>query len=169
MAKLDVDKTMKWKNILVTGGNGLLGTELQKHLKARYLTRCQLDITDIKFRYDGDLIVHLACYTNVDRAEVEKEECFDVNVVGTYNVLRHYRRPIVYLSTEHVYAEGVHYKSKLIGELLVKTLSNNYLIVRTLFKSNPYPWDYAFKDQMTRGDYVDVIAPMIADEIRNWK
>ena len=48
------------------------------------------------------------------------------------------------------------------------TYKRNYLIIRTLFKPNPWPWEYAFTDQMTQGDYVDVIAPLIAKEILQW-
>lgn len=47
-------------------------------------------------------------------------------------------------------------------------MAKNYLIIRTLFKPNPWPFKYAFADQMTQGDYVDVIAPLIAKEIKKW-
>jgi len=52
--------------------------------------------------------------------------------------------------------------------LLVKNLAKNYLIIRTLFKPNPWPFEYAFTDQMTQGDYIDVITPLIAKAIKDW-
>lgn len=158
-----------WNNILITGGSGRLGTELKKYLKGRYPTKKQFDITRIKKAPRCDLVVHLAAYTNVDRAEIESFECFNINVKGTHQLLNHYSdKPFVFISTEHVNAEGVYFQSKLINELQVKNLAKNYLIIRTLFKPNPWPWEYAFTDQMTQGDYVDVIAPLIAKAIKNW-
>ncbi|MDO8639217.1 MAG: sugar nucleotide-binding protein [Candidatus Daviesbacteria bacterium] len=158
-----------WNSILVTGGSGRLGTELKKHLKAHYPTKKELNITKINKTLLCDLIVHMAAYTNVDKAETEKAECFNINVFGTYQLIRHFPdKPIVFLSTEHVNAEGIYFQSKLIGELLVKNLAKNYLIIRTLFKPNPWPFEYAFIDQMTQGDYLDVIAPLIAKAIKGW-
>jgi len=153
---------------LITGGSSRLGTELKKYLKGKYPTHKKFDIT--KFTaIDCDCIVHLAGYTNVEKAESEKFQCFKTNVMGTYNLLsRLPDKPFVFISSEHVNAEGVYFQSKLIGELLVKSLAKNYLIIRTLFKPNPWPFKYAFTDQMTQGDYVDVIAPLIAEEIKKW-
>ncbi len=146
-----------------------MGTKLKKYLKGQYPTKKQFDITKISKAPLCDLVVHMAAYTNVDKAEVEKLECFNINIFGTYQLLTHCpNEPFVFISTEHVSAEGVYFQSKLIGELLVKNLAKNYLIIRTLFKPNPWPWEYAFTDQMTQGDYIDVIAPLIVGAIKNW-
>ena len=96
-------------------------------------------------------------------------KCFKINVFGTYNLLTHFKdKPFVFISSEHINSKGIYFQSKLIGELLVKNLARSYLIIRTLFKPNPWPFEYAFTDQMTQGDYVDVIAPLIAKTIRHW-
>lgn len=158
-----------WNNILFTGGSGRLGTELKKYLKGQYPTKNEFDITKIKKTPICDLVVHMAAYTNVDKAETERFECFNINVNGTYQLLKHFPdKPIVFLSTEHVNAEGVYFQSKLIGELLIRNLAKKYLIIRTLFKPNPWPWEYAFTDQMTQGDYIDVITPLITKAIEDW-
>jgi dTDP-4-dehydrorhamnose reductase len=154
---------------LITGGSGKLGTELKKHLKGHYPPHKEFDVTKFAAAVDFDFIIHMASYTNVDKAEVERFKCIRINVEGTYNLLRHFsHKPFVFISTEHVNAEGVYWQSKLIGELLVKNLAKNYLIIRTLFKPNPWPFEYAFSDQFTQGDYVDVIAPLIAEKIKKW-
>lgn len=159
-----------WKNILITGGSGRLGTELKKYLKGQYPTKSEFDITKIKKTPLCDLVVHLAAYTNVDKAEIERFKCFNINVIGTYQLLSHLPdKPFVFISTEHVNAKGVYFQSKLIGELLVKNLAKKYLIIRTLFKPNPWPFEYAFVDQMTQGDYIDVITPLIAKAIKKWR
>lgn len=155
-----------------------MGTELKKHFKGHYPTRKEFDITnpDIAssdwdiIRRKTKFIIHMAGYTDVSGAENEKLLCFKTNVFGTYNLLSRFPdKPFVFISSEHVNAEGVYFQSKLMGELLVKNLAKNYLIIRTLFKPNPWPFEYAFSDQMTQGDYVDVIAPLIAKEIKQWK
>lgn len=158
-----------WNNILVTGGSGRLGTELKKYLKGQYPSKKQFDITKISNPPLCDLVVHMAAYTNVDRAEIERLECFNINILGTYQLLRRFAgKPFVFISTEHVNAPGIYFQSKLIGELLIKNLAKNYLIIRTLFKPNPWPFEYAFTDQMTQGDYIDVIAPKVAKAIKGW-
>ena len=41
----------------------------------------------------------------------------------------------------------------------------NHLIIRTSFNVSPFPHEYAFVDQYTQGDYLDIIAPMILKEV----
>ena len=57
--------------------------------------------------------------------------------------------------------------SKKLGEEIVKT-HPNHLILRTLFKPKPFPFDKAYIDQYTQGDYVDVIAKLLADRVKSW-
>ena len=52
--------------------------------------------------------------------------------------------------------------------MLTMVWGRPYLIIRTLFKPRPYPFNVAFGDQYTRGDYVDVIAKLIAKAIKKW-
>jgi dTDP-4-dehydrorhamnose reductase len=157
----------------LTGGSGTLGTELQKYLKCEAPTREQFDITDSSIIISEghfDLVIHCAAYIDVARAEVEKEKCFKTNVLGTINLLRIFHDiPFVYISTEHAHNPVNYYSdTKLAGEIAVKALSKNYLIIRTLFKAVPYPYDQAFIDRYTCGDEVTVIAPLIVKEIRKW-
>jgi len=158
-----------WISPLITGGSGKLGTELKKHLTGFYPTKDELNVTRFFNAPPCDLVVHMASYTNVDKAELDKKLCFRTNVLGTYRMLEHFwDKPFVFISSEHAPFEGTYFESKLIGEMLVKRLAYRYLIIRTLFKPSPWPWEYAFTDQMTQGDYVDVIAPLIAKEINSW-
>lgn len=155
--------------ILVTGGKGKLATAIKPYLDANYLDKDDFDITHICGRTDYDLVVHMAAYTQVDKAEEERFECFKTNVYGTYNLIdRIPNTPFVFISTEHVNAPGVYFESKLAGEIIVRNMVEKHLIIRTLFKPRPWPWEYAFADQMTQGDYIDVIAPLIAKEILEW-
>ena len=156
--------------ILVTGGSGRLGTELKKlYPKAFFPTRQELNITNPKKRYPASLIIHCAGYTNVAKAEKEKDLCYNVNVRGTENMLKMYKRtPFVFISTEYA-GNPINYYSltKRVAERYV-IQHPHHLIIRTLFKPRPYPFDRAWIDQFTMGDYVDVIAELIRSEINNW-
>jgi len=157
--------------ILITGGNGKLATELKKHLPGDYFGREELDFTKpITFDTKYDLIVHAGAYTNVKQAEFEKQEtCFMTNVYGTFNLVEHYKdTPFIYISTEYAKNPlGVYALTKKLGEEIVKTHSKHF-IIRTLFKPNPFPFEKAYTDQYTQGDYVDVIAELLAKRIKEW-
>lgn len=166
--------------ILLTGGSGLLGQELQKYLDCDAPTHKELDITNLdsvkKFFKDKhyDLIIHCAAYTDVIGAEKNPIECADVNINGTFNLLLHTESPFVYISSEYAKNPVNFYaKTKEIAEYFVDCFSMGYegvpsLIIRTSFCKNPWPYDNAFIDSWTKGDYIDIIAPMIAKAIKSW-
>ena len=169
--------------ILITGGSGLLGKYLVPLLKAQdgdgnlfervfveSPTHKELDITKEIKKKDYDLIIHAAAYTDVLGAEKYKEDCSKVNIHGTENLLKTYFNvPFVFISSEYAKNPTNFYAStKAIGELFTHLWAENYLVIRTLFKPTPFPWDKAFVDQYTQGDYVDVIAKLIIKEIFKW-
>ena len=157
--------------ILLTGGSGKLGMEIQKHLKCHAPSHGELDIMAPKFKEDKyDVVIHCAAFTDVDEADKKSEEVFNINVGGTLNLLFEYGlTPFVYISSE--YAKNpcnMYSASKYAGELAVKCLAERYLIIRTLFKPTPWTYEFAWEDQWTEGDYVNVIAPLIVSEIKKW-
>ena len=59
--------------------------------------------------------------------------------------------------------------SKLVGDALVQIRSKNYLICRLSHKPNPFPYEKAWFDIKTNGDFVDIIASKVVDLINgNW-
>lgn len=161
---------------LLTGGSGLLGTEIQKHVRVYAPSHRELDFVKCRTpKGEFDLIVHSGAYTDVVKAEVERIQCLEANVNGTFNLLRTYPGvPFVYISSEYAKKPVNHYSwTKKIAEDIVKTLGEGktgspYLIIRTLFKPVPFPFKKAFVDQWTRGDEVTIIAPLIIRAIRRW-
>ena len=103
--------------VLVTGGSGRLGRELHSELprlgvEAFFPSRDELDVTlpgTIRAaldRYEPDVVVHAAAYTDVKRAETQKELCWRVNVGGTRNMVRALAgcaAKLVYISTDYVF------------------------------------------------------------------
>ena len=152
---------------LYIGASGLLGSYMK--IEADRPSHLELDITKPIKTGEYDLIVHAAAYTDVQGAETDKRECFNVNVAGTLNLLLAYpNTPVVYISTEYAHKPVNFYSwTKKAAEELIQQ-QRNYLIIRTLFKATPWPFDKAFTDQFTGGDYVDVIAPMIDEAIMKW-
>jgi dTDP-4-dehydrorhamnose reductase len=76
------------------------------------LSRAKLDVTDrdrvaaTLSEVRPDVIVHLAAYTAVDRAEGESEQCFNVNEQGTLNMSRGARdvgAHLITISTDYVF------------------------------------------------------------------
>jgi dTDP-4-dehydrorhamnose reductase len=105
--------------ILVTGANGMLGGDLVEAFSAKWGSKSvvatdylELDITQLsqvenflqkkQFSY----IVNAAAYTEVDRAEKERDKAYLINVVGPENlsaVANNLGIPVVHFSTDYVF------------------------------------------------------------------
>ncbi|MBL1230760.1 dTDP-4-dehydrorhamnose reductase [Enterococcus sp. BWB1-3] len=104
--------------ILITGGNGQLGTELRHLLDEQGLEYIstdagEMDITNLEetkafiSEVKPELIYHCAAYTAVDKAEDEGKELDEkINVDGTKNVAEAAEAVgavLVYISTDYVF------------------------------------------------------------------
>ena len=104
--------------ILLTGGNGQLGTELrhlldEKGVKYVSTDAKEMDITDAQATMDyitnlkPTVIYHCAAYTAVDKAEDEGKALDEkINVDGTRNVAlaaKEVGATLVYISTDYVF------------------------------------------------------------------
>ena len=104
--------------ILLTGGNGQLGTELRHLLDEKGIEYVstdakEMDITDAQATMDyitnlkPTVIYHCAAYTAVDKAEDEGKELDEkINVDGTRNVALAAKKvgaTLVYISTDYVF------------------------------------------------------------------
>jgi len=139
------------KTILITGSNGLIGSEMVKHFhglgwgvhgidnnmrgdffgpqgdtrwnQQRLLTECggfthheqdvrdRLGIMELVGQLEPDAVLHAAAQPSHDLAATRPFDDFDVNAVGTLNLLEAVRRvcphsPFVYLSTNKVYGDA---------------------------------------------------------------
>jgi len=171
---------------LLTGGSGLLGSELKRHFNDFYAPpHATLDIRrPLNLTREYKLIVHCAAYTDVAGAEEDMAVCEDTNVVGTMNVCMaaaKEKAKVVYISTDYVYPGTTgNYKetddtkpinfyaySKWMGEKVISTYRYDWLIIRTSFKPSKWPYANVFDDIYTSADYVDVIAEKIAFLIKS--
>src|SRR5690606_21441026 len=105
-------------NIVVTGANGQVGSELKMLAEQDrgncffFLDRNQLPldktsvIQDILGMYQPDLIIHCAAYTAVDRAESEPDLVNAINHLATEEIAQYCRihqTKLIFISTDYVF------------------------------------------------------------------
>ena len=141
--------------ILVTGANGMLGSDIRKTFKndsAIYTDKFELDVADndnvIEYltKLDGipDYILHLAAETDLEYCEKSPAYAYYNNTIGTINMVHLaeiLKIPIVYISTAGVFlGEKKYYieddepnpinhygRSKYYGELAVRQYLKHYI------------------------------------------
>ena len=143
--------------ILITGANGQLGYDLQRALAFHELilmdvptfdltkSSCEEQIASAR----PDFVIHAAAYTDVDRAEHQRDLAMAVNAQGTEWVAKgtaKVKARLIYISTDYVF-DGLkvtpylesdltnplnqYGKSKLEGERRAMAHCPNALVVRT--------------------------------------
>jgi dTDP-4-dehydrorhamnose reductase len=155
-------------NILVTGSNGQLGSEI-KDIVTNYKDFCfffrdlpALDICNSKqlalfFTENSiDTVINCAAYTNVDKAEEDIEIAEKVNATGVLNLvnaLEKVQGKLIHISTDYVfdgsnflpYQEsdevnpiGVYGNTKRRGELAVINSGIDGIVIRTSWLYSAY-------------------------------
>ncbi len=149
-------------NILVTGSNGQLGNELRLVVEEKdkvnnyfFTDVAELDITNkndvsnFLVANNIDIVVNCAAYTNVDKAEDDKEKANLINHIGPKNIAEVCRDKngfLIHISTDYVfdgtkntpYTEtdetkplGVYGETKLRGENAIINSGCEFVIIRT--------------------------------------
>lgn len=203
-------KDIVYKRILVTGANGLLGQALVRILSANQnydvlatgrdsvsrspdvsggyisldITRHE-DVKQIFTDFTPDVVVNCAAMTHVDQCELNKKECWDVNVNAVENLVRicrlHSTR-LIHVSTDFIFdgssgpyretdrPNPVNYygKSKIASENAVRALPDGlWTIVRTvlvyghaynLSRSNIALW---VMDSLAAGQDINVVTDQV--------
>ena len=190
--------------VLVTGANGLLGQELitllmsmQFKVIATSKGPSRLKITGANFSYrelditDGmacnniltenrpDVVIHAAAMTQVDQCELNKIDCYNINVTATRFLIeasKEIQARFVYISTDFIFdglsgpyrendeAKPLNYygSTKLSAETEVIESGLRWCIVRTVLvignadstRSNIISW---VKDKLTKGEKIKVV------------
>ncbi|MFK8268156.1 dTDP-4-dehydrorhamnose reductase [Capnocytophaga cynodegmi] len=147
------------KNILVTGANGQLGSEIQniqgKTKNYFFTDASDLDITnrqaisDFVKKNNIQIVVNCAAYTNVDKAEDDIQTANLINNIAVgylAEVCKENSASLIHISTDYVfggtkntpYSEtdpteplGIYGRTKLEGEKAIQNADIDYLIIRT--------------------------------------
>ena len=147
--------------ILVLGADGQLGREIQrlytiKNFEFIFVNRQSLDITNysgLLASVDGlkpDWIINCAAFTNVDRAEIEKDACWAANAQGPRNIAMicsSKKIRLIHISTDSVFASenylfnkisdvtnpiNEYSRAKVAGErAIIENSNSDYWIIRT--------------------------------------
>lgn len=150
--------------ILITGGAGQLGQAFAAYahsqaerqgIELAVLTHSLLDITSAASirkalsHYQPDLVINAAAYTDVERAETEREKAYAVNAEGAALLAKQcaaYGADLIQISTDYVFdgTKGAAYEvgdkvnplntygqSKLAGEVAVLQVYPRAIIIRT--------------------------------------
>ncbi|SFM85461.1 dTDP-4-dehydrorhamnose reductase [Methylobacterium pseudosasicola] len=155
-------------DILVLGGAGQVGTELQAvawpaGVSVHAPSRAELDITDAGAvartldARDYRAVINTAAYTAVDKAESDVVEAWRLNalapaILAAATAAKNI--PLVHVSTDYVFAgtkpegayapdepidpQSVYGASKAAGELAVRTANPRHAIVRTAWVVSPH-------------------------------
>lgn len=191
--------------VLVTGSNGLLGQELiglllQKNYEVIATSKGpnrlqpsstnnfkyqELDITDglaslkVLTEYRPDIIIHAAAMTQVDQCELNKIDCYNINVTATRFLIEAAKEigaKFVYVSTDFIFdgltgpykeddePKPLNYygSTKLSAETEVIESGLNWSIVRTVLvignasgtRSNIISW---VKEKLSKGEKIKVV------------
>lgn len=154
-------------NILITGADGQLGSELRSLTEGRSDIQClytdcqELDITDAdaveKFVTGHSItkIINCAAYNNVDGAETDSDAAIRINVTGPMNLAAAAARHgiyLVHLSSDFVFdgTKSTPYhesdkpaplseygRTKLAGEIAIKRSGCLSIIIRTSWLYSP--------------------------------
>lgn len=154
-------------NLLVTGSNGQLGTEMRRllasnHQNCTFTDVQELDITNLDdirqclLENMTDVIINCAAYTNVDKAEDDYATADLLNHKAVENLAvacKERSATLIHISTDYVFQGdgnlpcredhptnplGVYGKTKLAGELSIQNSGCNFLIFRTAWLYSPF-------------------------------
>ncbi|CEQ10459.1 dtdp-4-dehydrorhamnose reductase [[Clostridium] sordellii] len=147
--------------VLITGGNGQLGLEIEKQLT--YIGDYKIIKTDRNdlniFNFDEvnntildlkpDVIINCAAHTAVDLCETDIDNAYRINAIGPRNLAIASEKvgaKFVQVSTDYVFdgtatkaykedcltsPNSIYGTSKLMGEEFTKSFSSKYFIIRT--------------------------------------
>ena len=155
-------------NILVTGSNGQLGSEIKdlvtnyKDFNFFFRDLPELNICDAEalntfiFNQNINAVINCAAYTAVDQAEEDVEIAEQVNSIGVLNLVNALKKvngKLIHISTDYVfdgnsflpYQEldelnpiGIYGETKRAGELVILNSSIDALVIRTSWLYSAY-------------------------------
>ena len=158
---------LRGKSVIITGASGFIGLNLVRALtgmgaEVLVIDRMQpadhfpgmefewADLRHLNKTYECDYLIHLAAITNAGYAEKYPLDTYEVNVLGTVNLLNHVQvsERILFPSTALIYGASqtplnenseietasTYAQSKFLGEQILKFHSDRYGVPHTVVR-----------------------------------
>ena len=176
------------KNIIL--GYGLLGKEIINQTKWDYICRSKnasFDFNNIdsykKYILKYDTIINCVAFT--DTYSANKQKHWNINYKALSELVDYCNienKKIVHISTDYIYAGSnenaglndvpVHNKTwygytKLLADAYVQLKSKKHLLIRCGHKEKPFKYEQAYDNVYGNFDYVDKIAEIIINLVKN--
>jgi dTDP-4-dehydrorhamnose reductase len=180
------------KRVLVTGANGQLGQAIQAaaanypELSFIFEGKETLDVTNEEevsgffAKHKIDVCINAAAYTNVDKAENDKEAAYLLNETGPRLLAaacKEHNAFLIHISTDYVFdgTKGSAYTvydtpnpisiygaSKFAGEKAIAEVGGNYSIVRTSWLYSEYGNNFQTKivEKSKTAPYLEVVSDL---------
>ena len=179
---------------LLIGASGLLGSNLKIDSLKPSSSELNILSDESVLSYfslinEPKNIILSAAYTNVVGANYDKKSAYNLNVLAVQRVCKflnklYLGRPrLVYISTDYVFDGSIgSYKAddpinpvsnnyyaltKALGESSATTYENSCIIRTSFCRSDIWPYEFAFDDQFTSRDNVEIIANIIDTKINS--
>lgn len=174
---------------VVVLGDGLLGKEIVTQTGWDYYSRkkdqIDADNPNELFHLIQDYDVVINCIAFTDTYSTDRIKSWSINyefVDKLITFTNEQNKKLVHISTDYIYSNSVteateedvpvhlgtwYGYTKLLGDALVQLRSKNHLICRLSHKPYPFPYDKAWTDIKTNGDYVTVIAKLVIKLIKS--
>ena len=112
------------KKVLITGCGGMLGKAVYEEFSSGYSNVLatdidlnedwlkQMDVRDIQeceqvfYNYNPDIVLHLAALTDLEYCELNEEDAWKTNALGTENITilaNKYKCKLIYISTAGIF------------------------------------------------------------------
>ncbi len=181
--------------VMITGAGGMLGQTLTENFAIREgwllqpYTHAMLDVGDYTAvqaalaSFNPHLLIHLAAYTDVEKAEKEPDSVYRTNYLGTWYICQACsmlditmvylssdlvfdgRKGLPYVETDQTGPLNIYGRSKLAGEELVRNLVRRHYIIRAGWMFGDSKKDHKFVGKVLEQAFTGKTLHVVMDRI----
>jgi dTDP-4-dehydrorhamnose reductase len=164
----------KYKKILITGANGMLGTTLQNITNTENFLLTDKDIntgleycdirdlehtTKIVKEYQPDIILNFAALVDLEYCEKEKDDCYLTNTIAAihlFNLAKDFNIPYVFISTAGIFGNDKEFYTEEDQPYPLSAYGKSKYYTEQLLLNQNYPKYWIFRAGWMMGGGPDV-------------